>query len=964
MSHIFISYARKDIDFAQKIVTALAESKLDTWIDRKSIPKGEDWEQEIYRGIEEADAFLFLISPDSVASNMCNKEIAHAVKNGKRILPIVLRDTDSKNTPPEVSKRNWIFCHDEQDDFNKAIDEIRKTIHTDYEWLKSHTDLQVKALKWERRKDNSRLLRGKELQEAEKQLTGVGSKDPQPTDLQRYYLLNSQRYEERLRRQTIVGLSLGLIVVAMLAIFAWVQRNNALDSEAKAERQAQIALARQIAVQAELLRNEQPNPLEQSALLAAEALGRFQDLGEVSQAAYQTLRQDLAVLPKHIVDLKHSENISSVRYSPDGKWIATSMVDPTQAGYPVIVWRASDGVETYKLETRARVTALEFSPDSQYLATGSSNGLVQMWDISTGREKFSLTHDPYINDLAFGRDGNILVSAGQDGTARIWNLKNMRQRPLIIVHGAEILALAISQDGKYLATAGDDEAIRVWDLRDSNEIGRLDFSTGSQAFKHLFSSNPSSRMAFSSDSLFLAVGDAEGLVQVWDVTDRQVRWASIHENAVTAVVFSPDRNYVASASTDGTVRVWQLDNGQEYLRIPHGGVVNNVVYSSSGTYLVSASADGTARAWETRQGTEIARMTHSTEVEWVTLSPDGIHATTIGGKTATIWEVSNHREYAKFFNLAAFALNPDNRHFVGTPGRGIATVFDIASGSEGRSVIHSAEVGEIEFTRDGAWVATSDGVIVKVWKVIGDSNVFELHHSSIDTVRKMSFSPDGKLLATVSYSGQVRIWDWMNTDEVTRFQVPGERSSLVFSEDGDHLAAIRGGTAWLFSIANGQKIGQVAWSNEANTLLYTTGAEIKALKATPIPFPETPGEVIVAYFPNPTISPDGRYQLSITSDTLIVDDMVTGKEFFRLKHEPELVEAVFSPDGRFLVTNSWSFYISDNRYVRFWLWQPNDLIKETCSRLLRNLDHAEWNQYVGEDIPYHATCTNLPLPTD
>jgi TIR domain len=71
MSHIFISYSRKDIDFAQKVVDALAANNLDTWIDWKSIPKGEDWEQEIYRGIEEADAFLFLISPDSVSSQMC-----------------------------------------------------------------------------------------------------------------------------------------------------------------------------------------------------------------------------------------------------------------------------------------------------------------------------------------------------------------------------------------------------------------------------------------------------------------------------------------------------------------------------------------------------------------------------------------------------------------------------------------------------------------------------------------------------------------------------------------------------------------------------------------------------------------------------------------------------------------------------------------------------------------------------
>jgi hypothetical protein len=69
---------------AQKIVDALAANNLDTWIDGKSITKGENWEQEIYCGIEEAAAFLFLISPDSVASETCNDEIAHAVRNGRQ----------------------------------------------------------------------------------------------------------------------------------------------------------------------------------------------------------------------------------------------------------------------------------------------------------------------------------------------------------------------------------------------------------------------------------------------------------------------------------------------------------------------------------------------------------------------------------------------------------------------------------------------------------------------------------------------------------------------------------------------------------------------------------------------------------------------------------------------------------------------------------------------------------------
>ena len=196
MSHIFINYSRKDLAIAERIINALAKDDLDPWIDWKSIPKGEMFEREIRQAIEMADVFLFLLSPDSAQSDWCNRENDYAVKNGKRILPIVVRDTDPKIIHPDISKRNWIFCRTEQDDFNRAIEEMQKTIHTDYEWLKFHTELQVRALRWEQRKDVSRLLRGKELLEAEAQIANNNG-DPLPTTLQRQYLLESRNYEDR-----------------------------------------------------------------------------------------------------------------------------------------------------------------------------------------------------------------------------------------------------------------------------------------------------------------------------------------------------------------------------------------------------------------------------------------------------------------------------------------------------------------------------------------------------------------------------------------------------------------------------------------------------------------------------------------------------------------------------------------------------------------------------------------------
>lgn len=223
MSHIFISYSRRDLNFAQEIVDALGERGLETWIDWKSIPKGEDWEQEIYRGIEGAEAFLFLISPDSVQSPMCNKEVLHAIQNNKRILPILIRDSKTEEfldegVRGEIKRLNWIFCRRGVDDFTGAIKSIQTTIRTDYDWVRFHTDLQVKALAWEKAKrEDSRLLRGRQLKETVDVLGNATTRiEPPLTELQQQFVHKS-RQAVRQRKTLPFKALLALAII----VFVW-----------------------------------------------------------------------------------------------------------------------------------------------------------------------------------------------------------------------------------------------------------------------------------------------------------------------------------------------------------------------------------------------------------------------------------------------------------------------------------------------------------------------------------------------------------------------------------------------------------------------------------------------------------------------------------------------------------------------------------------------------------------------
>ncbi|HLA08620.1 MAG TPA: toll/interleukin-1 receptor domain-containing protein, partial [Anaerolineales bacterium] len=120
MASLFISYSRRDTEAARKLTEALKGQDLDFWIDWEGIPPTVDWWKEIEKGVEEANVFLFLISPDSAKSKVCRQEIDHAVKNGKRLIPVVVRDIKADETPPQLGLLNWIFLR-ESDDFGLAF---------------------------------------------------------------------------------------------------------------------------------------------------------------------------------------------------------------------------------------------------------------------------------------------------------------------------------------------------------------------------------------------------------------------------------------------------------------------------------------------------------------------------------------------------------------------------------------------------------------------------------------------------------------------------------------------------------------------------------------------------------------------------------------------------------------------------------------------------------------------------
>ncbi|MEM9041290.1 MAG: toll/interleukin-1 receptor domain-containing protein [Actinomycetota bacterium] len=149
---VFVSYAREDTEFRNEVVAALAEQGVDSWVDEdvESIPPAAKWMGEIHHGIENTDALVAVVSPDSARSDVCGDEVRHADQLGKPIVPIVRRDVEEPDEPiPEIAARNWIFWRSDEER-TTALTGIDIALTIDTEWAKQHQSLLNDALDWER----------------------------------------------------------------------------------------------------------------------------------------------------------------------------------------------------------------------------------------------------------------------------------------------------------------------------------------------------------------------------------------------------------------------------------------------------------------------------------------------------------------------------------------------------------------------------------------------------------------------------------------------------------------------------------------------------------------------------------------------------------------------------------------------------------------------------------------------
>ena len=297
----------------------------------------------------------------------------------------------------------------------------------------------------------------------------------------------------------------------------------------------------------------------------------------------------------------HSDDVTSVTFSPDGKILASGSLDSS-----IVLWDPINGQKLTTLKENISIADIAFSPDGINLASCGSNPYISIWYVwrsptITG-QRISSLFSQYINigqvsNVAFSPVGSRLASAGifnslltDSSSIKIWDPSTSFQKLNIQGHrNRNTYGLTYSPNGNTLASGSGDSTIILWNPNNGQQIRTLRGHTA-----------PVLSVVYSPDGYILASCSSDGTIILWDPSNgQQIRTLRGHTAPVLNVAISPDGNTLASCSNDSTIILWNTNTGQQIRTLRgHTAPVLSVSFSPDNNTLASGSSDSTIMLWE------------------------------------------------------------------------------------------------------------------------------------------------------------------------------------------------------------------------------------------------------------------------------------------------------------------------------------------------------------------------------
>jgi WD40 repeat protein len=536
------------------------------------------------------------------------------------------------------------------------------------------------------------------------------------------------------------------------------------------------------------------------------------------------------------------------------------------------------------------------STGGQWLAYGTSNGIVRIISISTKQLNFEDHFQPVkgevlpISSLVFNNNGQKLAYSSEFGTIRIYDQTRHRMETLG-GHEQPVHKMAFSQDSALLVSASSDDTLRLWDLS-RNGIQKRQFMG--------------------------------------------------HSDVVSSVAISLDKKRIASGSADGTVRIWNADNNSApYVFRGSAGDFVTLSFSADERILAAGGEDKTIRLFDLIQNEEVLKInSFDGEARYLSFDLQSRRLFIACEHAISIWTAVKDKEVRTLIDngqsLTSVAFSPDGEFVAAASYDSHIHIWDFKNKQPIVSLkaANHGRINSVAFNSDGGMLAAGaeepdkNDLPLKLWEI--------KHHSyqrvSFTDSKKcivgrgvqgVTFSPSLPILATAGgYNNNIGLWDLGSMKCIHVIDDPNDKCvwDVAFSPDGQYIASAgddrRVALGKFSDVAAGEKLSplyehtQGVWGvsfSPVQPLLASASVDrfvkVRNLKTnSEFRFPEkddshTAGVVDV------TFDPKGVWLASASENNLVTLWNLTTRQSLVLKlHDRPVWSVSFSNDGKWLAS--------------------------------------------------------------
>ena len=416
------------------------------------------------------------------------------------------------------------------------------------------------------------------------------------------------------------------------------------------------------------------------------------------------------------------------------------------------------------------VDSLSWSPDGTILAAGY-DGIVRLWDVTTVtptlKTTFRVQTEEGVESLSWRPDGTRLATGSSD--IRLWDVHNTTLKTTLTGYTGRqgytgsVTSISLNADGTRLASAIWTNTVHLWDVTTATQIAALK-TTPTPSWERVIRS-----VSLNPEGTLLATGEADGL-RLWNVKStkeiglltEKISDRSPSGRRIRSVSWSADGTHLASGSEHGTVRLWDFTNTAPTLKatlIGHREEVRSVALNADSTRLASVSrGDYALRLWDVENGTEGAIFTElpfDYHGHGISLNADGTLLTSTSWRNEThLWDLTRAKPRAIHTGISSncVSLNSDGTILATGDRYGKVSLWDV------RTLM---AVPKVPFRKGKTLpISVISEAFVKVSVIL---RLIAAHKATFtghaDTIRGLSWSADGALLASGSADGTVLLWD-------------------------------------------------------------------------------------------------------------------------------------------------------------------------------------------------------------